>query len=68
MLSSNWHVTLKLTIFEAFTIKWPKFWMFLESLKSTAPAVAQSSDEQGMLMNVLLAENFSQGSVTAVCR
>ena len=25
MLSSNWHVTLRLTVFETFAVKWPKF-------------------------------------------
>jgi len=25
MLSSNWHVTLRLTVFEILTVKWPKF-------------------------------------------
>jgi len=36
ILSSNWHVTLWLTIFEIFAVKWPKFRIW-GSLEGTAP-------------------------------
>jgi len=41
MLSSNWHVTLWLTVFEIFADKWPKFrpkiWDFGNPLQGTVP-------------------------------
>jgi len=41
MLSSSWHVTLRLTVFEIFAVKWPKFWPTISDLwisgKTTAP-------------------------------